>query len=262
MKITQIRNATIIIQYAGKTFLVDPFLADQGAYPPFPNSVRQDQMNPLVGLPLPIEQIVDVDAVIVTHLHLDHYDEAAIQRLPQGIKMFVQNEADAAKVAEDGFEHTEVLKQDTTFGDIQLVKTKGEHGRGEILNLAGVVCGVVFKHPDEPTLYVAGDTVWYEEVGQTIRTHRPDVIVVNGGDNQFLQGGSLVMGKDDILEVHKAAPEATIVSVHMEAVNHWTLSRAELKAFVQEKNIASQVLVPNDGESYTFERAVMNCEQA
>lgn len=253
MKITQIRNATMLVQYAGKTFLIDPFLADQGAYPPFPNSARQDQMNPLVGLPLPIEQIIDVDAVIVTHLHLDHYDEAAKQLLPKEIKMFVQNEEDAANVAEAGFKHVEVLQENTIFDNVQLVKTKGEHGRGEILNLAGVVCGVVFKHPDEPTLYVAGDTVWYEEVGQTIQSHRPDVIVVNGGDNQFLQGGSLVMGKDDIFKVHKAAPEATIVSVHMEAVNHWTLSRADLKAFAQEKGIASQLLVPDDGESYTFE---------
>ena len=36
MNITQIRNATIIVQYAGKKFLIDPMLADKGAYPPFP----------------------------------------------------------------------------------------------------------------------------------------------------------------------------------------------------------------------------------
>ena len=38
------------------------------------------------------------------------------------------------------------------------------------------------------------------------------------------------MGKEDIYEVHKVAPHATILSVHMEAVNHWALSREELKA--------------------------------
>lgn len=35
MKITQIRNATQIIQYAGKTFLIDPLLAPKGSYPGF-----------------------------------------------------------------------------------------------------------------------------------------------------------------------------------------------------------------------------------
>ena len=43
------------------------------------------------------------------------------------------------------------------------------------------------------------------------------------------------MGKEDIAEVYQAAPDATIISSHMEAVNHWTLSREELKSFIQEK---------------------------
>lgn len=253
MHIQQIRNATIIVQYAGKKFLIDPFLAEKGAYPPFPNSLRQDRFNPLVSLPVPLDEIVnDIDAVILTHLHLDHFDEAAQKVLPKDIKMFVQNEEDAQEIQNADFTNVEVLQENTIFGDIQLTKTKGEHGRGEILKIAGHVCGVVFKHAAEKTLYVAGDTVWYDAVQQVIDTHKPEVIVVNGGDNQFLEGGSLVMGKDDVYEVYKAAPQAKIIVVHMEAVNHWTLSRNELKNFLLEKGISSNVLVPDDGESYTL----------
>ena len=51
MNIKQIRNATLIIEYAGKKFLIDPVFADKGTYPPFPNSLRQDKNNPLVDLP-------------------------------------------------------------------------------------------------------------------------------------------------------------------------------------------------------------------
>ncbi|WP_226087576.1 MBL fold metallo-hydrolase [Mesobacillus sp. S13] len=253
MNIQQIRNATLVVQYAGKKFLIDPFLAEKGSYPPFPNSLRQDQNNPLVILPSSIDDIInDVDAVIVTHLHLDHYDDAAKEVLPKDIKIFVQNEEDANSVKNDGFKNVEVLQEDTVFKDVQLIKTKGEHGRGEILKLAGLVCGVVFKHDTEKTLYVAGDTVWYEGVQEAIDSHTPEVIVVNAGDNQFLQGGSLVMGKDDVLEVHKAAPSAKIIASHMEAVNHWTISREELKSFLNEHGISTSVLVPNDGESFTF----------
>ncbi|WIK98759.1 MBL fold metallo-hydrolase (plasmid) [Bacillus bombysepticus] len=235
MNIQQIRNATIVVEYAGKKFLIDPMLADKEIYPPFPNSPRQDQNNPLVSLPTSIEEVIkDIDAVIVTHLHYDHWDEAATE------------------IRNAGFTNVEVLQENTVFEGIQLVKTKGEHGRGEILKLAGLVCGVVFKNATEKTLYVAGDTVWYEEVQNVIEANKPEVIVVNAGDNQFFQGGSLIMGKDDVYEVHKAAPNAKIISVHMEAVNHWTLSREELKNFINEKGISSNVLVPNDGESYTF----------
>src|SRR5690606_13816541 len=198
-------------------FLVDPFLSEKGTLPPFPNSARQDQNNPLASLPASIEEVIaGVDAVIVTHTHLDHWDDAAKDALPKDIKLFTQNEEDKTKVEGAGFTNIEVLQEDTVFEGIQLIKTKGEHGRGEILKMAGHVCGVVFKHKDEKTLYVAGDTVWYEEVQKTIDAHNREVIVVNAGDNQFLEGGSLVMNEEDVYEVHKAAPEATIISVHME----------------------------------------------
>lgn len=258
MKIKQIRNATIVVEYAGKKFLIDPVLADKGTYPPFgpgmglPDALRQDQFNPLVSLPMSIDEIINVDAVIVTHLHLDHFDDAAKEILPKDIKMFVQNEEDAKEVRNAGFQNVDVLQENTVFEDIQLIKTKGEHGRGEILKAAGEVCGVIFKHPKEKALYLAGDTVWYKAVKEVIETHIPEVIVVNGGDNQFLIGGSLIMGKDDIYEVHKAVPNAKIIVSHMEAINHWTLSREELKSFINEKSMSSNVLVPDDGESYTL----------
>ena len=252
MKIQQIRNATVVVNFAGKKFLIDPILAEKGTYPPFPNSLRQDQLNPLVNLPVSIEDLIHVDAVIITHLHPDHFDDAAKEILPKDIKTFVQDEEDAKEVRNAGFQNVEVLQEDTVFEGIRLMKTKGQHGRGEILKLAGNVCGVVFNHPNEKTLYIAGDTVLYEAVQETIDTHKPEVIVVNGGDNQFFGSGSLIMGKDDIYEVYNAAPNAKIIVSHMEAVNHWTLSRKELKGFINDKGISSSVLVPDDGESYTF----------
>jgi hypothetical protein len=39
------------------------------------------------------------------------------------------------------------------------------------------------------------------------------------------------MGKEDIYETYKAAPKAKIIVSHMEAVNHWGLSKEELKSF-------------------------------
>ena len=130
MKIQLIRNATIVVEYAGKKFLIDPMLAEKGTYAPFPNSPRQDQNNPLVSLPASIDNIIqNIDAVIVTHLHLDHWDDAAKKALPKEIKMFAQNEEDATEFRNAGFQNVEVLQEDTVFEGVQLIKTKGEHGR-------------------------------------------------------------------------------------------------------------------------------------
>lgn len=59
MKIQQIRNATIIIKYAGKKFLVDPMLGKKGSFAPFPFSHHQELRNPLHDLPLKAEEIVN-----------------------------------------------------------------------------------------------------------------------------------------------------------------------------------------------------------
>ena len=77
-----IRNATSKIDYAGKVFLIDPLLAKKGAYPGFEGTVRSDRRNPMVELPMPAPEVLKgVDAVIVTHTHLDHSPLAkALQR--------------------------------------------------------------------------------------------------------------------------------------------------------------------------------------
>ena len=252
MKIKQIRNATLTIEYAGKKILVDPFLADKGTYPPFQNTFRQDMKNPIVELPESIDELIKVDAVIVTHLHLDHWDDVASERLPKNIKLYVQNNEDANIIREAGFKKVEVLGENTIFEGISLSKTNGKHGRGEVLNRIGDVCGVVFRHISEKTLYIAGDTVWCDDVQNAVNKYRPEIIVLNAGDNQYLGGISLVMGKDDLYEVYKTSPNSKIIASHMEAVNHWGLSREELKKFIHEKGIEKNVLVPNDGDLYIF----------
>ena len=90
-------------------------------------------------------------------------------------------------------------------------------------------------------LYLAGDTVWYEGVEETIERHRPRVAVVNAAGACFLEGGLIVMGIDDVREVVARVP--TVVAVHLEALNHCFLRRADLRAALPS------VLVPEDGET-------------
>lgn len=113
--IVQIRNATIRVNYAGVRFLVDPMLADPGTYPGFPGSAMSHLRNPLVPLPVTVADLVDADAVIVTHTHIDHWDDAAQKSLPKAMPIFVQNATDAKTIRSQGFVDVRIMTVDTRF---------------------------------------------------------------------------------------------------------------------------------------------------
>ncbi|WP_431824741.1 MBL fold metallo-hydrolase [Burkholderia sp. F1] len=252
MKVQQIRNATVIVEIAGTRFLVDPVLAPKGAYPGFEGTANSHLKWPTVELPVPVEQILDVNAVIVTHTHLDHWDDAARSLIPKSLPVFVQHEQDAAIVKAAGFTDVRVLTDNTSFNGLTLVRTPGQHGSDKVMHaigdLMGQVSGVVFKHAAERTLYLAGDTVWNRFVEESLKTHRPDAVILNCGDAQVPGLGPIIMGKEDVHKVYQAAPQATLVASHMEAVNHAMLTRNELREFSAEKGMTDRLLVPEDGE--------------
>ncbi|MYL64951.1 MBL fold metallo-hydrolase [Bacillus hwajinpoensis] len=252
MKIQFVRNATIVLHYADKKFLIDPFLSDQGAMPPFPNTANQHLANPTVGLSTSINEIIDVDAVIVTHLHPDHFDDKAKEVLPKEIGIFAQNKEDVEAIKREGFQNVFSLEEESSFENVTLSRTDGKHGAGEILKQTGKVSGIAFSHPNEKTFYVAGDTLFNEDVQTAIQQHKPEIIVVNAGAAQFLEGGPITMTKENVVETYQEAPDATIIAVHMESLNHCLLTRDELKQFIKEKDLLNKVLIPDDGQTLSF----------
>ena len=258
MKFQQIRSATVKIDFAGKRFLVDPMLAPKGTYPGFEGTPNDHLRNPTVELPLPVEAIIDVDAVIVTHTHEDHWDPEAVEALPKDIMLLAQNEADAEAIRNSGFTNVHLLGVDQPFDGLRIEKTGGQHGSDEIMATPGLgerlgqVCGFVMSAEREKTFYLVGDSVWNSHVAEAIAAHKPDVIVMNSGDAQVLGELSIIMTTADVGEVYRAAPEATLISSHMEAVNHALLTRAEMRDFLAQNAMTDRVLVPEDGESYTF----------
>lgn len=252
-RLTQVRNATLRIDYGGVRFLVDPVLADKDAYPGFEGTANSQRRNPLVPLPMPLTSIVDVDAVIVTHLHPDHWDEVAKAKLNKLLPIFAQNAEDAAQLNAAGFSNVQVLTEQTDFRGVSLSRTSGQHGTDATLKalpqILGPVSGFVMSHPAYKTLYVAGDTIWNIEVERAISRYSPDVIVLNAGMATVIGLDPIIMGPSDVLAVHRAAPNATLIASHMEAFNHCILSRADLRAFSKRDGYDQRLLIPADGET-------------
>jgi L-ascorbate metabolism protein UlaG (beta-lactamase superfamily) len=240
VRLTLVRHATLLVELGGMRLLVDPMLGDAGAYPPIENSPRP-RPNPLV--PLPPVELEPLDAVLVTHHHNDHWDAAAAARLRKELPLVTQP-ATAERLAADGFADVRVARDELALDRVRVARTGGRHGHGAVADALGPVSGFVLRATGEPTLYVAGDTVWCDEVAEAIERHRPDVAVVNAGAAQFLDSEPITMDAADVARVAGRVP--TVVAVHMEAVNHCLLSRAELRAAVPGATC------PGDGETLSF----------
>ena len=132
------------------------------------------------------------------------------------------------------------------MGGITITKVPARHGDNlETVAYLGESSGYVLQGEDK-TLYLAGDTVYFDGVAQTIDTYHPDVIVLNCCE-ATMPMGRLIMNLNDVEIICKKAPNATIIATHLDSVNHALLSSDDVRAFTARKKL-TQLHVPANGE--------------
>src|SRR5689334_13190759 len=172
MQIQLFRHATLLVEYAGMRLLVDPMLSDAAAMAPIQNS-PQPRPNPLVPLPCPVEEVLEgVQAVLVTHTHRDHWDDAAIQLVPKDLPLFCQPE-DLAKMEATHFLNAAAVHEARNWSKVCITRTHAQHGTGEIGRAMAPASGYVLQSEGEPTLYIAGDSIWCKEVSDVMSRFKP-----------------------------------------------------------------------------------------
>jgi len=253
MQLQLIRSATLRLRYAGRAILIDPDLAPKHSRPPLAGL----SPNPLVDLPLPIDEILaGVELVVVSHLHMDHFDRVAWERVPRDLPLICQPGNEAA-IREKGFQAVTVLDDELEWNGLRFKRTLGHHGLGEVETIMGRVMGFTLQAAGEPMVYWAGDTVWCEEVEAALQTAQPHYVITHScGARWPIASGArelIVMDAAQTIGVCECAPQATVIATHMEAFDHATISRSALREARQAAGLAeTRLRIPQDGETLTL----------
>lgn len=213
--------------------------------------------SPLVDLPLSLDELLhDVQAVFVSHLHSDHFDSAAQQWLRKDMPILCPA-AIAAPIRAMGFNQVTGIGCQMQWRDWTLTLTGGLHGPDEVLAVMGEVNGFVLQAVAEPTLYWVGDSIWCAPVRAAIEQFDPAIVVVHACGAAWNGLEPLVMDAAQVEEVLRAAPRCTVVATHLDAVDHATVSRADLwRHFEALPLLAARLRVPADGQMTDLSAAV------
>lgn len=252
MQITQLRNATLVLAAAGQRLLVDPMLATAGAIPALKYATRSRRRNPLVELPANTDSaLAEVTGALITHCqkgHFDHLDRAGSRWLRERALPVWCAPGDEAFLRRRGLNAEAIGAEGVQAcwgAEVQLVPCL--HGRGVIGSIMAHGVGYFIRWPNEPSIYLTGDTILSAEVEDFVARNQPDIIVAPAGGARFDVGGEIIMGVEDILGLLRVA-KGCVVANHLEALDHCPVSRGQLRVAAEAAGLSQRLLIPDDGQ--------------
>jgi L-ascorbate metabolism protein UlaG (beta-lactamase superfamily) len=225
--ITLVGGPTALIEAGGFRLLTDPTFDKPGDY-----KLPYVTLTKTTGPALTANEIGPVDAVLVSHdQHSDNFDHSGKTFALQAPRL-ITTLAGAQRLGGNAqglapLQSTELKKPNGK--SVRITATPARHGPAGIEPLSGNVIGFVLDFSDGmPSIYVTGDTVWYDGVADVARRFSAKIILLFAGSARTRGPFNLTMNTNDAIETAHAFPEATIVPVHTEGWAHFTQNADDL----------------------------------
>jgi L-ascorbate metabolism protein UlaG (beta-lactamase superfamily) len=227
---TYIGGPTALIELGGLRLLTDPTFDPAGtAYPTGLYTLRKT-----AGPALDPESLGRIDAVLLSHdHHFDNLDHAG-RALLRSTGMVLTTQAGAERLGNHAIGLAPWQSFDLPTRDGRVLQVTGTPARhGPVNGDRGPVTGFVLALMESPksTIYISGDTVWYEGVAEVSQRFLTQIAILNMGAARVLEVGPahLTFTADEAVEAAHAFTDATIIPMHYEGWEHWSESRQEIE---------------------------------
>lgn len=264
MRIHHLRNATFVIESGTYFILVDPMLSKEKALPPFSKKRHKAERNPTVPMPDNAQEILDkVTHCLITHSqklgikalqHTDHLDGPGENFLRSRNIPVICRRQDAPYLIKLGINVETTLrywKADKLLGG-KITSVPAQHGHGWVKKLMANGAGFHLQLPNEPSIYISGDTVFSKDVERALTELKPDIAVMASGSASLDFGSHILMTMEELIAFTKTAP-GKVIANHLESLNHCPTTRTHLKDVLKYNNLLSKTYIPEDGESLNFQ---------
>ena len=250
--LTYIGGPTALLELCGLRLITDPTFDAAGTKYPSPTGAYalEKTMSPA----LTVDQLGAVDVVLLSHDHhsdnLDVAGRALVQHTPRVLTTI----AGAERLGDNamGLRAWEsVVLPALDARELRVTATPARHGPegGD----RGPVIGFVLEpsHPSNGSVYVTGDTVWYEGVAEVARRFSVGTVIAFMGAARVRAVGPshLTLTAEEGVELARAFPDATIIPLHFEGWTHFSEGRAEIGTAFAHAGLAARLRWPVAGRS-------------
>lgn len=262
--VTFIGNATTLIAAGGVTLLTDPNFLHRGQHAYLGYGLVSKRLHEPA---LNIDQLPPIDAVLLSHLHGDHWDRVSQKGLDHGLPVVTTPHA-AKRLHHRGFEqalglstwqrHT-IVKGATT---VHLTSLPGRHAPGWSRRLLPPVMGTMleFASADGPArrLYVSGDTLLVEELNEIpARFDSIDAGLLHLGGTRLPAGRRLPFGLTVTMDGRQGAElVATLalpkmIPIHFDDYGVFASPLADFVGEMQRRGMGDRIVRLERGASVT-----------
>jgi len=258
VKVTWFGHSTLLLEVNNKKIFLDPMLGKRPSPHPWFGSKRFNE-----ELPIKIEDIPQIDAVLISHDHYDHLDYWSITKIKDKIKMFYVPLGVAAHLKLWGVDQSKIVELDwweeIEFEELKLVSTPSRHfsGRGLFNKDSTLWCSWVIKGEDTK-IFFSGDGGYsktFKEIGEKFGPF--DLTFLECG--QYNEGWSEIhMMPEETVQAHIDLRGELLMPIHWGAfklsIHPWQEPVERLLKKANSLNV--NVTTPKIGEPVILDKSV------